>query len=422
MNTCLDNLPKTLWWETDEEGRGTVYLIDQTKLPLREEIMSCYTHDEMIDAIKTLAVRGAPALGVSGAFALALWACNESSESTLEEFILALKRVGKKVSDARPTAVNLSWGVQQIVDKVSSLCAECAECAGNASRTDLSVDYVKQEICKLALSIYDDDIKTNISIGNNGADLLKVGSRVLTHCNAGSLATAFFGTALGVIYAAHDKGLIEHVYACETRPVNQGGRLTAWELTRAGVNTTLICDNMSASVMSKGLIDAVIVGADRIASNGDTANKIGTMSHAILAKHFGIPFYIAAPMSTIDMSIKTGKEIKIEERNPSEITGFSSSNIIDSAFISPKTRLALYELADGDEGRRIEMQGGSWIDIQRDAQNPDTYAIDAWVRNTPLDIDVFNPAFDVTPCNLISAIITEKGVFKPNADGEFCFT
>lgn len=414
MTSCLNNLPKTLWWETDKEGRGIVYLIDQTKLPLREEIITCHTHDEMIDAIKTLAVRGAPALGVSGAFSLALWSVNESVELTIEEFISSLKEVAKKVSNARPTAVNLSWGVKQVVDKILSMHAD------HELDSEESINIAKKGICKLALNIYEEDIKTNIAIGKNGAELFKLGSRVLTHCNAGSLATAFFGTALGVIYTAYDRGLIDHVYACETRPVNQGGRLSAWELTKAGINTTLICDNMAASVMSKGMIDAIVVGADRIASNGDTANKIGTMSHAILAKHFGIPFYVAAPLSTVDLSIKTGKDIKIEERNPNEITGFSSSNVIDCDSISSKAKLALDSIADCDEGH-IKMQGGSWIDIQHDKNNPENFTIDSWMRNTPLDIDVYNPAFDVVPCNLISGIITQKGVFKPNAQGEFCF-
>ncbi len=403
--SCTDGLPRTLWWGADEDGRECAFLVDQTKLPLRDDVLCCRTHAHMVAAIKTLAVRGAPAIGVSGAFAMALWALNESRASSIDEFLGEMGEVAHVVADARPTAVNLSWGVRKVCD--------FARAASEEGPCDLGG--LKLAIRDFALALYREDIDTNMAIGRNGAALLAPGSRVMTHCNAGSLATVFYGTALGVIYAAFDQGRIEHVYTCETRPVNQGGRLTAWELVRSGVPATLICDNMAATIMSKGMVDAVVVGADRIAANGDTANKIGTMGHAVLAKHFGIPFYVAAPFSTIDASTATGADIRIEERDSREVRGFTGSGSIEAG--SEDVRRALGALADAAP-QGIDMQAGGHMDVRRAG---DDFAFDIWVRNTPEGIDVFNPAFDVTPSSLISGIITEKGVFTPDSSGEFHF-
>lgn len=336
----VESLPRTI----DINEQGTVAtIIDQRKLPKDLVFIEVVTWEQMVDCLKTLAVRGAPAIGVAGAYALVLALKNQFdlAGQSVQECLVFLKETADQVSQARPTAVNLAWAVNQVLSAVEE--ADCKTCA----------DIVVAAEGK-AREIRDADEESCRAIGAHGAELLKPGSRVLTHCNAGSLATAFYGTALGVIYAAHEQGKIAHVYADETRPVGQGARLTVWELAQAGVPVTLQCDNMAASLMAKGEIDAVIVGADRICSNGDTANKIGTYGLAVLAKHHGIPMYIAAPFSTIDASMRSGEEIPIEHRAASEI----------SAVI-------------------------------------------------PNGVEVYNPAFDVTPAELISAIITEKGVFYP---------
>lgn len=409
--SCTESLPRTIWWEDDGDGRGRACLIDQTKLPSLEVVMSCTGHVEMIDAIKTLAVRGAPALGVSGAFAIALWACNESGDRDVESFMSSLGPVSYQVASARPTAVNLSWGVRKMVELAESSAVELAG-AGASGLAEL-----KQRLVSYACALADEDERTNRLIGEHGSGLFAPGSRIMTHCNAGSLATVFFGTALGVIFSAYDKGLVEHVYTCETRPVNQGGRLTAYELVKAGIPATLICDNMAATVMSKGMVNAVVVGADRIAANGDTANKIGTMGHAVLANHFGIPFYIAAPFSTIDMTLETGAGIVIEERDSREVRGFSGSGTITP--LNEESDKALSALAGCAGG--YELGAGSSFLVSRDAEEGG-YSFNAWIRSTPEGIGVFNPAFDVTPAGLIAGIITEKGVYRPGADGSFDFT
>ncbi|MGI6216266.1 MAG: S-methyl-5-thioribose-1-phosphate isomerase [Coriobacteriales bacterium] len=402
--SCTDNLPRTIWWGKGDDGAEGVYLIDQTRLPLREEIMFCHTHEEMIVAIKTLALRGAPAIGVGGALSMAAWIVNESKDTDIPSFLSSMDEVGEKVANARPTAVNLSWGVAQVINFAK------AHSAGAGS-----LDELKRQTVDFAASLCGEDEKTNRLIGENGSTLFDKGTRVMTHCNAGSLATVFYGTALGVIFSSYDKGLIDHVYACETRPVNQGGRLTAWELMRAGIPSTLICDNMSATIMSKGMIDAIVVGADRIAANGDTANKIGTMGHAVIAKHFGIPFYIAAPFSTIDMSMASGSEIVIEQRNPREIQGFTGSGIIHADDETSKRAL---DMLTADGPRDLDAEGGHKITL---SPAGDSYGFDVWIRNTPQGVDVFNPAFDVTPSELISGIITEKGVYRPDENGTFHF-
>ena len=322
-------LPRSI--ELLKSDGGIVFrYIDQRKLP--ESLETCETGDwhAVIDAIKTLAVRGAPAIGVAGAAALALWAANDREGD--------IAAVADEISSARPTAVNLKWAVDKAV--------KCANVCSENDRAEQLFDFVKE--------LEFEDEHTNRAIGNNGAELLGPHSRVLTHCNAGSLATVFFGTALGIVYTAAAQGKIERVYADETRPLGQGARLTTWELARAGVPVTLICDNMAASVMAQGLVDAVIVGADRIAQNGDTANKIGTYGLAVLAHEHGIPFYVAAPESTIDRTLADGSGIPIEQRDASEV-----------------------------------------------------------LQQPIAGVDVLNPAFDVTPARFISKIITERGVFSP---------
>ena len=360
-------------------------LLDQAKLPYEESVIVTSDWREAVDAVKRLKVRGAPAIGDAGAAAVALAAaelalacdasdasgsgdafcqgtCAEAADAasgtvhawraaardrvggpvrSAAQFWELLARAAEAIAQARPTAVNLAWAVRGAMDA-----ARAAE-AGSAWA-------VVDALFRFAEGLLVQDEACNRAIGENGAALLVPGSRVLTHCNAGSLATAFYGTALGVVYAAAAQGKIERVFADETRPVGQGARLTSWELARAGVPVTLLCDNMAASVMGAGMVDAVIVGADRIAANGDVANKIGTYGVAVLARHHGIPFYVAAPSSTIDFSLPAGAGIPIEQRDPVEVL--------------PR----------------------------------------------PIDgVDVLNPAFDVTPAELVSAIVTEKGVFAP---------
>jgi len=305
---------------TIEWKNGKVRIIDQTLLPHKLRFVYLRTVNDVVDAIKTMKVRGAPAIGVAAAFGCVLGAANP-------------KATAKKLIASRPTAVNLKWAVERMLKARGSL----AE----------------------ALKIAAEDIETNKRIGSNGARLVKRGMNILTVCNAGALATVDYGTALGVIRAAHEQGKRIHVYVAETRPRLQGAKLTAWELKRLRIPFTLITDNMIGSFMQKGMIDIVITGADRIACNGDTANKIGTYSAAVLARAHKIPFYIAAPFSTIDLSIKNGKQIVIEERDPAEVTNI----------------------------------GG--------------------IRIAPEGIKGANPAFDITPAKYLSGIITEKGIFKP---------
>ena len=332
----LEKLPHSVELARGESGVVLRY-IDERLLPGEFKIAETQDWREVVDAIKTLAVRGAPAIGVAGAAALALWAAHGEEESDDD-----LDAVADTIANARPTAVNLSWGVRHAV-----------ECAKSRDASD-SAESAADALYELVKRMESEDEATNRAIGANGAALLVENAGVLTHCNAGSLATVFYGTALGVVYAAAEQGKIAHVYADETRPVNQGSRLTAWELSHVGVPTTLICDDMAASLMAQGCVDAVIVGADRIARNGDTANKIGTYGVALLAHAHGIPFYVAAPFSTIDATIADGSQIVIEQRDPTEV------------------------LPEGLEG-----------------------------------VDVWNPAFDVTPARLIDKIITERGVFTP---------
>jgi len=293
-----------------------------------------------------MVVRGAPAIGVSAAMGIALGAKQTEAETT-EEFAPEFERICKLLADTRPTAVNLFWAI----DRMKVLFAKLrAESAGLAK--------VKQTILEESLAMYEEDIAACKAMGAHGADLMPDDGSVLTHCNAGALATCGYGTALGVIRGAVERGKSIHVFADETRPFLQGARLTAWELMADGIPTTVLCDNMAASLMRQGRIQAVVVGADRIAANGDVANKIGTYSVAILAKEHGIPFYVAAPWSTVDRATPTGEQIPIEERPAREVTH----------------------------------HGGKQL--------------------TPYGVGIFNPAFDVTPARYVTAIITERGVLR----------
>lgn len=320
-------------------------ILDQTALPYTERYICTCDWQRVVEAIKRLEVRGAPAIGIAGAISLTLCAFDASSFCVADSagFLHSIEDASTVIAGARPTAVNLEWAVSKALDRARS---SIAEGALPTEAVDSLYSFVQDMICE--------DEAVNRRIGENGAGLLPENATILTHCNAGSLATSFYGTALGVVYSAAARGGIERVFADETRPVGQGARLTVWELSRAGIPVTLICDDMAASVMSKGKIDAVVVGADRVAANGDVANKIGTLGVAIIAKRFDVPFYVACPSSTIDPATPTGDSIVIEERDPSE------------------------------------------------------------VLESPIDgVGVFNPAFDVTPADLITAIITEAGSFSP---------
>ena len=397
MPVNLSNLPRSIWWDTDPvDGVAGVYLIDQTRLPLQGDVLCCRTLEGVRTAVESLALRGAPALGVGAAMAVALWSENESKATSAEEWLAGIDLAAQRIAEARPTAVNLAWGAKRVRDVAHDLIRE-----------NVSLSKAKEAIVELAKQMAADDEAINRAIGANGAPLLMPKSRVLTHCNAGSLATAFFGTALGVIYTAFDQGRIDHVWSCETRPLNQGARLTTWELMCAGIPCTLIADDMAASVMAQGWVDAILVGADRICANGDTANKVGTLGLAILAQHFAIPFYVCAPTSTIDRSLADGSQIPIEQRDPRELAGFTATGII-----TPQDALSTsaLDMLTSEGSRELAFKAGHQMIVERKGG---AYAFDAWFRTTPPGVDVYNPAFDVTPARLITSIITEQGVYKP---------
>jgi methylthioribose-1-phosphate isomerase len=329
----------TLTWTP--EG---VRFIDQTRLPLEESYVLATTYEQVADVIVTMVVRGAPAIGVSAAYGVALGALKSSARTT-EEFVQDFEKICARLAGTRPTAVNLFWAIDRMKGLFRTLRSSHATMAD-----------VKKAFLSEAHAMYEADIAACKTMGAFGAGLLPDEGGVLTHCNAGALATCGYGTALGVIRAAVERGKQIHVYADETRPFLQGARLTAWELMADGIPTTVICDNMAASLMRAGRIQAVVVGADRIAANGDVANKIGTYNVAILAKEHGIPFYVAAPWSTIDTATPTGDSIPIEERAAIEVTH----------------------------------HGGKQL--------------------TPHGVGICNPAFDVTPAKYVTAIITERGV------------
>ena len=397
----IENIPRTIWWGVDEAtGNPAVFLIDQTRLPLQGDVLMCNTAEGVCTAIQSLAVRGAPALGVTAALALALWTENETEGlETTEEYVAGLAQVAEAVMATRPTAVNLHWGAMRVRTVATD-------------NIDLPLDQLKDLVVQEALNMQAEDEERNRLIGKYGAELLPEDAKILTHCNAGSLATAYFGTALGVVFTAHEQGKIAHVWVDETRPVNQGGRLTTWELRMAGIPSALIADSMAGFVMSKGWVDAIIVGADRIAANGDTANKIGTYTLAVLAKEHGIPFYVAAPTSTIDLTISTGDDILIEERDPRELMGFTVSGTFEPD--SPDSSSA-FDLLTKDGSYDMQLAKGHQMVIERKGGG---YSFDAWFRITPPDVQVFNPAFDVTPGELITAFITERGVVRPTPDYE----
>ncbi|PKQ10173.1 MAG: S-methyl-5-thioribose-1-phosphate isomerase [Actinobacteria bacterium HGW-Actinobacteria-9] len=394
---AVNDIPRTIWWEED-----SVRLIDQSRLPLVGDLLACNTHEGVCIAVKTMAVRGAPALGVAAALAVAAWARNESEGlEGADEFFAGLEQVVETVKNARPTAVNLQWGAERMLKLARD-------------NADLPLGDLRELLVAEAISMVEQDEVRNRALGAHGAELLGMDSRILTHCNAGSLATAYFGTALGVIFTAHEQGKISHVWVDETRPVMQGARLTSWELMTAGVPCTLITDNMAAWVMNlldeddKRLVDAVIVGADRIAANGDTANKIGTYGLAVLAHEHGIPFYVAAPTSTVDLTIEGGSKIPIEQRDAEEVTGVAWSAVFESPD-APATR-ALDALTE--EGPyAFDLRRGHQLSL---ARKGGAYQFDGWARIAPVGVPVFNPSFDVTPARYITAIITENGVARPD--------
>jgi len=319
-------------------------LLDQTRLPREELTREFARWEDVAEAIRTLVVRGAPAIGVTAAFGVAL-AARQSRATTFDSLLADIETAIKGLAATRPTAVNLFWAL----DRMRSTLL-----AGRA----MSVDAIRSRLLAEAQAILDEDVAANRAMGDHGATLVPSGARILTHCNAGALATAGYGTALGVVRSAHAQGKVALVWVDETRPVMQGSRLTAWECVRDGIPHRLVADVVAASLMGRGQVDLVVTGADRIAANGDTANKIGTYALAVLAHHHHVPFYVAAPFSTIDPTLASGAEIPIEERDPAEV-------------------------------RRV----GATV-------------------TAPEASPVFNPAFDVTPSELIAAIITERGVFR----------
>ncbi len=338
---------KTLYFDN-----SAVMILDQSRLPDKVEYLRCETVEEVADAIKKLKVRGAPLIGVTAAFGLVIAMANYQGEPAAMHNHFEQARA--TLASTRPTAVNLFWALERM-EKVF-----IQESLNQAHPKQIG-ERLKQE----AIRMYEEDIAINRAIGEYGQALLREGAQVMTICNAGALATCGYGTALGVIRAAANQGKIEKVWACETRPVLQGARLTVWELMQDEIPVTLISDNMAAYVMQLGQVNAVITGADRIAANGDTANKIGTYGLAVLASYHKIPFYIAAPLSTLDLKSASGIDIPVEQRPPEEIREFRG------------------------------------------------------IYFTVPEVDVFNPAFDITPHQLITGIITEKGIFKPPYDIAF---
>ena len=334
-------LPTIAWLDTD------IVMIDQRKLPSAEVYVTCRSVHDVAKAITAMIIRGAPAIGVCAAMGLALGAARSKATGT-KQFTTEFQRNSDLLAATRPTAVNLFWAIERMKQSFS-----VGALAGE------SVDQLKARLRTEADRIHDDDVASCRAIGAHGATLVPDEARILTHCNAGALATAGYGTALGVIRGAVEAGRRVRVLADETRPFLQGARLTAWELVKDGIDTTVITDGMAGSIMRAGDIDLVVVGADRIAANGDTANKIGTYSVAVLAKEHGIPFYVAAPWSTIDLATANGDAIPIEERNPREVTHLGSHQL------------------------------------------------------TPDGAHVRNPSFDVTPSRFVTAIITERGIFRP---------
>ncbi len=330
--------------QTLEWTKSGVRFIDQTKLPNEETYVICTTHQQVADVIRTMVVRGAPAIGVAAAMGIALGVSNSKADS-FSDLRSEFDDICKLIGETRPTAVNLFWAIRRMSEKFQSLNSKL-------------IPEIKRLLIEEAQRMHAEDIAANQAMGRYGAALMPTSGGVLTHCNAGALATCGYGTALGLIRAAIEQGKKIHVYADETRPFLQGSRLTAWELMKDGIPTTVISDNMAGAMMHQGKIDAIVVGADRIAANGDVANKIGTYTVAVLAKENEIPFYVAAPFSTIDLATPDGSTIPIEQRNSREITHFAGK------LVTP-------------EGTQVE-----------------------------------NPAFDVTPAKYVTAIVTERGIAR----------
>ena len=335
---------KTIEWISN-----VARIVDQTKLPGLLEYIDIITAEEMYTAIKTLSIRGAPAIGIAGAFGVYCGVKDFPDKGSISDVLSLMDDKAHYIASSRPTAVNLFWAIDRVTRVARAASAD-------------TVSAVKSTLLNEAQTILDEDIAMCKKIGEYGFEILKDCQTVLTHCNAGGLATAAYGTALAPIYVGKERGKVFHVYVDETRPLLQGSRITSYELMAAGIPVTLICDNMSAAVMAMGRVDAVIVGADRIALNGDTANKIGTYGLSLIAKAHKVPFYVAAPFSTFDRTIASGKQIPIEERSAEEIVcGFGKPT-------------------------------------------------------APVGVPVFNPAFDVTPAQYITAIITDRGVLRPPFD------
>ncbi len=330
---------ETISWKNNK-----IRYVDQTRLPERLKFVYCDNVKRLWKAIKRLEIRGAPAIGIAGALGVALSA-RRSRAKNFNKFFKDLHRDIKFLASSRPTAINLFWALARM------------ECMAKAN-SDKAIGAIRKILLKEALKIIDEDKSNCRAMARHGSKLIKSGDAILTHCNAGGLATADYGTALGVLFEAKRQGKRFKVYVDETRPLLQGSRLTAWELMHERIDTILICDNMAASLMEKGRIDKVFVGADRIARNGDVANKIGTYNLAVLARYHGVPFYVVAPISSFDFKLKSGKDIPIEERGAGEVRTVFGKPI------------------------------------------------------APKDVKVYNPAFDVTPNELITAIVTEEGIFK----------
>lgn len=355
-----------------DDEKGELVVLDQTLLPNEIAYIRLSRIEEVWEAIRNLRVRGAPAIGIAAAYGVYLAVRNSAKNSSsgalisIDTVMAVFENAKQYLASARPTAVNLFWALERMERRLSAEYDTFALSAKNRNATKIpsnsneAIEALLDALRREAQAIRDEDAKMCHDIGEHGLTLLERGWGILTHCNAGALATAEFGTALAPIYLGQERGYAFKVFADETRPLLQGARLTTWELMQAGVDTTLICDNMAASVMKKGLVQAVLVGCDRVAANGDTANKIGTLGVAILAKHYGIPFYVLGPSSSIDLSCPTGAQIEIEERSGEEITS-------------------------------------KW------------YARPM----APKGVSTYNPAFDVTDNELITAIITEKGVARP---------
>ncbi len=350
------HLPPTVAWveaAPGKPGSGRLRLLDQTRLPNREVYLELTRAEEVFAAIRRLSVRGAPAIGCAAALGLAA-ALGQSRATEPTEFLRELEKVAEYLESARPTAVNLAWALHRCRKAVARALAE----------GEPQVAELQGVVLREALAILEEDRALCRAIGDQGMTLFEGRTEIsaLTHCNAGALATGGRGTALAPLYTARERGLTVRVFADETRPLLQGARLTAWELRRVGIETTVICDSMAAQVMREGRVDLVIVGADRIAANGDVANKIGTYGLAVIAAYHRIPFYVAAPYSTVDLAMASGRDIPIEQRPAEEVAEIG--------------------------GRRM----------------------------APLDCSFYNPAFDLTPAELVAGIVTERGVLRPPYD------